>query len=124
MADGLTAFFSYKTQKICMYQGQCNVYLNTRDSDSEIAMFIRARGGFIFYTHSILKTLENREALRDFFNSSNKRFCFIRTHHYKRTLSNPDFPVYVLAEKRVSSHDIMLLCNKNISRKKKTTDTY
>jgi hypothetical protein len=22
MADGLTAFFSYKTQKICMYQGQ------------------------------------------------------------------------------------------------------
>lgn len=92
----------------------CGVYNHTKNPDSEIAMFGSAREEYIFYTHSIIRTLKDKKNLKDFFNSSKKMFCFVKVHDYKRTLSNPDFPLYVLARKRVSSHIMMLLCNQDV----------
>lgn len=94
----------------------CSVYNHTKDPDSEVAMFGSARAEYIFYTNSIIKPVQNVKSLKNFFNSSKKMFCFVKVRDYKRTLSNPGFPVYVLARERVSSHIMMLWCNQNILR--------
>ena len=95
----------------------CSVYNHTKDPDSEIAMFGSVRAEYIFYTNSIIKPVQNMKSLRNYFNSSKKRFCFAKLKDYKRFLANSDFPMYVVERERVSSHVMMLLCNQNIFRK-------
>lgn len=99
-------------------RGICSVYTNLRDPDSEVAMFGNVREEYIFYTHSMITLVENREDIKKFFESSKKMFCFIKVQDYQRILSQPDFPVYVLVRTRVSSRKMMLLCNQDIARKK------
>jgi len=92
----------------------CNVYNYNKDPDSEIAMFAGARPEYVFYTKSIMKTVRNKEELRDFFNTGRKMFCFVRERYYKGVLDKPDFPIYIVAKERVSSRIMMLLCNQKV----------
>lgn len=96
-------------------QNICNIYNSVKDPDSEIAMLGGARTEYVFYTKSFIKTVQNREDLKEFFNSSRKMFCFVKAKYYKGILSKPDFPIYVVAKERVSSNVMMLLCNQKVN---------
>ena len=56
----------------------CNVYNHAKYPDSEIAMFESVREEYVFYTNSIIRTLKDKENLKNFFSSSKKRFCFVK----------------------------------------------
>lgn len=92
----------------------CDVYNSVKTSDSEIAMLSSVREEYIFYTKSVIKTVYNIGDLKQFFDSENRMFCLSTEKNFKRYLNKRDFPVYIVAKKRVSSRIIMLLCNQDV----------
>lgn len=93
----------------------CNAYIHIKDTDSEIAMLGGARPEYVFYTKSLIKTIQTREELKEFFNSSRKMFCFARERDCERVLKNPDFPIHVVVKERVSSRIMLLLYNQKVT---------
>ncbi|MCF6157084.1 MAG: glycosyltransferase family 39 protein [wastewater metagenome] len=93
----------------------CNKANAIMKSGDKLAMYGFFRSPYLFYTNrSSLEVIYELDELRQFLESNERVFLFIREKHFKEVSKSLEAPFYVLESDSVGHRDMLFVSNKDI----------